>query len=91
MTLVSTDESKDKQEKYEEKWSKIKDFIRSTNNNWDGYDEKYKKVNLNSDGDLPLRKILKLYDIIIVRSVFNGGNKYYPQVFLNNYLHKLAE
>ena len=32
-----------------------------------------------------------MYDIIIVvRSVFNGGNKYYPKVFLDDCLYKLA-
>ena len=33
VTLIPTDESKDKLEKYEEICSKIKDLIRSTNNN----------------------------------------------------------
>ena len=33
LTLVPTGEGKDKLRKYEEIWSKIKDLIRSTNNN----------------------------------------------------------
>ena len=48
------------------------------------------KIKFNSDDDLPLKKTLELYNmIIIVRSVFHEGNKYYPQVFLDECLHKL--
>ena len=37
------------------------------------------KLNLISDNNLPLKKILERYNmIIVVRSVFHKGNKYYP-------------
>ena len=50
------------------------------------------KIKFNSDDDLPLQKALELYDkIITVTFLFNDGNKYYPQVFLVEYLFKLAE
>ena len=40
---------------------------------------KYMKKKINSDDDLPLKKTLELYDmIIIVRSIFHEGSKYYP-------------
>ena len=46
-----------------------------------------KKISLKSDHILPLNKILKLHNlIIIVRSVFQEGGKYYPKVFLNESL-----
>ena len=42
------------------------------------------KIKFISDDNLPLKKILQLHDIlIVVRSVFNDGNKYYPQVILD--------
>ena len=41
LTLVSTNESKEKNEKYEEMWSKIRDLIRSVTKNSDCYDEIY--------------------------------------------------
>lgn len=41
LTLVSTDESKETLEKYEELWHKIRDIIRSITNNSYNYDEKY--------------------------------------------------
>ena len=44
------------------------------------------KVNMNSDDDLPLNKILKLHNLkLIVRFVFEEDGKYYPQCFLDEY------
>ena len=41
------------------------------------------KIKFNSDGNLPLNKILKLHNVTIaVRSVFQEDGKYYLQVFL---------
>ena len=59
---------------------KIKDLIRSTNNNSNDYDKKHMKIKFNADDDLLLKKTLDiLHDIItIVTSAFNNGNKYYP-------------
>ena len=57
---------------------------------WDNYDEKYMKIKFNSDNDLPLNKTLKLYNVGLVGgSVFHEGNKYYPQLFLDECLYKL--
>ena len=48
------------------------------------------KIKLNSDDNLPLKKILRLYNsIILVMSAFYVGNKYYP-IFLDKCLYKLA-
>ena len=45
------------------------------------------KIKFNSDDDLPLNKILRLHNLTtIVRSVFGEDGKYYPQVFLDEYL-----
>ena len=49
--LVPTDESKDTLKKYEELWDKIRDLIRSINNNSDNY-EKYMSIKFNSDDEL---------------------------------------
>ena len=50
----------------------------------------YMKIKFNSDDDLPLNKILKLYDLTkVVRSVLQEDNKYYPQVFLDECLCEL--
>ena len=89
MSLVFTDESTDKLKQYEELWNKIRDIIISITSNSDNYDGNYFKIKFYSDVDLPLKKMLKLYSMVIVnqllvvRSAFHECNKYYPQVFLN--------
>ena len=74
---VPTDESKGILKKYEEVWTKIRDLIRSKTNSSGNYDEKYMKIKLNSDDDLPLKKTLELHNmIIVVRAVFHEDTKY---------------
>ena len=52
--------------------------------------KKKMKIKFNSD-EFSLKKALQLYNIIVfVRSVLNASNKYIPQVFLDDYLFKLA-
>ena len=76
LTLVSTDESKGTLKKYEKSSSKIRDQIGSITNKSHDYDEKYKKIKFNSDGDLPLNKMLKFHDmVIVVRSFLHESNK----------------
>ena len=54
------------------------------------YDEKYIKIKFNSDDDLSLNKILKLHNLtLLVRSVSQEHNKYYQQVFLDEWLYGL--
>ena len=43
------------------------------------------KIKFNSDNNLTLNKTLKLHDLtIVVRSVFQEDNKYYPQIFFRS-------
>ena len=90
MTLVSTDENKDKLKIYQEVWNKIRYLIKSITINSDNYDKKYMKIKFNSDDDLPLKKMVELQNmVIVVRSVFQEDNKYYPHFLLNECLYKL--
>ena len=90
LTLVPTNETKEKIKKYEELWSKIRDLIRSITKNSDDYDEKYMKIKFNSNDELPLNKTIELPNMtIVVRAIFLEDNKYYPQVFLNECLYKI--
>ena len=69
--------------KCEELQSKIRDFIRSVTNNSGSYAEDYMKIKFNSDDDIPLKKLVELYNmIIIVRSVFRERSKYLSQNLL---------
>ena len=70
----------------------MKDLIRSiTEKSYDyDYDEKYTKIKLNSDDELPLNKTIEIPTItIVVRANFLENNKYYPQVFLDECLYKM--
>ena len=58
LTLVSTNENKEKIKKYEELWSKIRDLIRSVTKNLGDYDEKYMKIKFNSGDKSPLNKTI---------------------------------
>ena len=90
LTLVLTNKSKEKIEKYKELWSKVRDLIRSLTKNSDDYDEKYIIIKFNSDDELPLNKMIEISSMIIVaKTVFHKNNKYYPQVFLEECLYKL--
>ena len=90
LTLVPTNESKEKIKKYKELWIKIKDLIRSITKNSDHYDEKYMKIKFSSNDELPLNKMVEIPTMtIVVRVVFHENNKYYPQVFLDECLYKI--
>ena len=59
-------------------------------NTLDDYDEQSMKIKYNLDDNLPLNKILKLQNLtIIIRSVCEEDNKYYPQGFLDECLYEL--
>ena len=79
LTLVPTNESKEKILKCEELWIKIKGLTRSITKNLDDYDEKYMKIKINSDDELPLNKAIEIPSMtIVVRAIFLENNKYYP-------------
>ena len=49
------------------------------------------KTKFYSDDDLLLKKTLELFGVkLLVQSVFSEGNKYYPQIFLDDCLYKLG-
>ena len=82
LTLVPTNESKEKAKKYGELWSKIKYLLRSITKNADDCDEKYMKIKFHSNGKLPLNKKIEIPIVtIVIRAVFYENNKYYPQIF----------
>ena len=65
------------------------DLIWSITKNLDDYDEKYMKIKLNSDDELPINKSIEIATMAIVaRAIFLQNNKYYAQVFLEEYLYK---
>ena len=65
LTLVATNESKEKIQKYEELWSKIRDLISSITKNSGDYDEKYLKIKFNLYDKFPLNKTIEVLSMII--------------------------
>ena len=57
-------------------------MIEKIDNNPSKYGKDFMKIKFNSDDNLPLNKIWKLPNLIVVfRSTFEEDGKYYPQVF----------
>ena len=72
LTLVSTNESKEKIKRYQELWSKIRYSIRIITKNSDDNDEKYMKIKFNSDDELLLNKTIETPSMkIVLRAVLH--------------------
>ena len=53
------------------------------------YEKDFMKVKFNPDDNLPLNKMLNLHMLtVIVKFVFEKDSKYYPQVFLDEFLYE---
>ena len=95
LPFASTDKNKKFLEKYTKLWDEVKYHIQTINAGKSGecnsieYKKDYMKIKFNSDDYLPLNEILKLHNLTtIVRPVFEEDGKYYPQVFLDEYLYE---
>ena len=67
----------------------IKNKIEEVSSGKCDYEKDYTKIKFNSNDDLPLNKLLKCHNMImIIRSVFEDG-KLYPQVYLDDTLYEL--
>ena len=89
----SVNENKGLLKKYADVWDGIKNNIKAINGGKENdYGKDYMKIKFNSDDNLPLNKPLKLHIMtIIIRSVFDGGGKLYPQIFLDDALYELQK
>ena len=76
---------------HREFWDGIRNEIKAINGGKKGeYGKDILKLKFDTDDDLPLNKPLKLPMLaIIVRSVFEGDGKVYPQVYLDDCLYEL--
>ena len=80
----------DSTEKYDEVFSGIKKEIETINGGKElFYEKNHARIGVNTDDDLPLNKTLKFPTLtIIIRCVFQEGEKLYPQIYLDECLHK---
>ena len=90
MVFPFTDKNREALENYTELRDKIKDQIETIiGDNTIEYGKDYMKARFESNDDLPLSKILNIpVRIIIVKSIFQEDNNYYPQVLLYECLYK---
>ena len=74
--------------KYAELWDGIRNEIEIINGGKRiEYAKVFMKIEFNIDDDLPLNNPLKLHMLtILVRSVFQEDGKFYPQVYLDEFL-----
>ena len=81
----------DSTEKYDEIFSGIKKEIKTINGGKElFYEKSYARIGVNTDDDMPLNKPLKFPTIaIIIKCVFQEGEKLYPQIYLDECLYKL--
>ena len=79
----SANENKGLLKKYADVWDGIKNKIKAIyGRKENNYGKDYMKIKVNSNDDLPLNKPLKFHAMtIIMRSVFEEGDKLYPQGF----------
>ena len=82
----------DSTEEYEEVFSGIKSETKKLNVEKElFYEKKYIKIGINTDDDLPLNKELKFPTLaIIIRFVFQKGEKLYSQIYLDKCLYELV-
>ena len=78
---------------YTEIWDEIKEQIKLISGNKAiRYSKNFMKIRFESDDDLPISKIVNIpVCIIIMRGVFEGAIKYYPQVLLHDCFYEHEE
>ena len=70
---------------------KIKYDFNLRYDNSDDYEYKHMKIKINDDYDLLLEKTLKACKVVaLMRSIINGGNKYYTQILLDECLYLIC-
>ena len=75
----------DSTKEYERIWSKIKSEIKRINGGKKVFYEKnYRKIDINTEDDLPLKESLKFLTLIVnINLVLQANNKLYPQIYLD--------
>ena len=71
LIFASTGKSKEVLTKSTELWNKIKSLIEKIDYKPGEYGKDFKKINFDSDDNLPLNKILKLHNLIVVVRSFS--------------------
>ena len=86
----STDKNNELLIKYIKLWNGIKNSSEKINNKPGEYGKYFMKIKFNSNDHLRLNKTLKIHNMtIVIRSIFEGDGKHYPQVSVDQFLYEL--
>ena len=90
--LDYVDEKKEVSKRYEEVWKSVKKDIETVNGGERvEYGKDFWKIRFESNDELPMNKPIKLRLLkIIIRCVFSEGDKFHPQIFLDDALYELV-
>ena len=91
LVFDSANENNEVLKKYAGLWYVIKNKIETVNDGKKGeYGKDFMKTKFDIDDNLPLNKTLKLHHMtIVIRSVFEEDDTFYPQVYLDECLYDL--
>ena len=79
------------EDKYINFWEEIKNSINKVAiSKFSDYSKDYGLIRFDSDDVLPLNEMIEIDSLtIVVRSVLEKDDGYYPQIFLDDYLYKV--
>ena len=70
-------------------WKRIRAKIEETSDDFVQYDKDYMKIKFESNDILPTDNIINMHQVtIIIRLVFQKGEKLYSQIYLDDCLYK---
>ena len=90
--LIISSENGDVMQKYQEVFDGIKETIKKIHDYSQPikYVDNYMKIKFNTDDNISLNKIIYFPTItIIIRSATQKDGKYYPQLFLDEFLYEV--
>ena len=90
--LIVSPENGDTIQKYQEVFDRLKEIIKKVNDYSQPikYYGNYMKIKFNTDDNILLIKLIYLPTITItIRSITKKDDKYYPQVFLDEFLYQV--
>ena len=81
----------DSTKEYERVWFKIRSEIKRINGGEKVfYKKNYRKIDINTEDDLPLKESLKFLTLIVnINLVLQMDNKLYPQIYLDECFYEL--
>ena len=92
LNIVDASRNSEILKKYNQVFNGIKYYVKKADNSDGVYDKDYMKIKFSSDDDIPLNKQINFLTItVIIKCVFKKDGKYYPQVYLDEYLCEVSK